>query len=704
MEFFCSTGLKRPVRLSESTRRFADESMRGKYGDMARAVPSVSVDSISDFDKLNVYEQYSLCINEIVRSCPVRLIDGEKIVGSATLGASIDHVVPAFRGGKPVFESVSHLTLGFSRVLKLGLNGIEREIKKSPESEYNTYLLKIIGYFRIWHSRYLDATADENPVCHSLLTRVPFEPPRNFHEAVESLWFTFAFTRLCGNWSGIGRIDEMLGSFLEKDLADGVLTLDEAREILAHFFIKGTEWIESNTPRASGDAQHYQNIILGGIDRDGREVTNDVTYLVLDIIEETGISDFPVTVRISERTDERLMRRIAEVVRYGGGIVAIYNEDLIISSLEKIGIDPIEARDFANDGCWEVQIPGNTYFTYLAIDAYSVLMKDTLGLPDDPKHFDSIDEIWASYSENMKKAIDFMAKHNAGDWRGKFDENGDFIWHPDNRPCEVVSLFEEDCAKNGRSYFMGGPKYNIISPHIGGAPDVGNSLHAIDEICFMQKVVSFDELMSAIRSNWKDREHLRQRLFNTVVYYGNDDDEADSYVVRVLDDFADAVLSHIHDTPVLFIPGVSTFGRQVEWMRSRTPSPMGTKADVILSGNASPTPGTDLKGPTAMIKSYCKADLSKQANGSALDLKLHSSVVSGENGIDGIVSLYRAFVKLGGFFIQTDIVDADLLREAQKHPEEYKTLSVRVSGWNARFITLDKEWQEMVIERTENNL
>ena len=703
MNFYCATWLSRPVRLSDETRRFAYESMHGKYGDMARRTPFVSVDSIPGFDGMDKTEQYSRCIDKIARSCPIRIIDGEKLVGSATLGSAIDHRVPAARNGNPVFESVSHLTLGFDRVLKIGLNGIETEIKSHPEHPYNEYLLKIIGYFRIWHSRYLTATEKSNPVCHSLLMRVPFEPPRTFYEAVQSLWFTFAFTRLCGNWSGIGRIDEMLGGFLEKDLASGVITLDEAREILAHFFIKGTEWIESNTPRASGDAQHYQNIVLGGIDRDGHDVTNRVTYLVFDIIEETGISDFPVTVRLSSKTDENLLRRASEVVRYGGGIIAFYNEDLIISSLQKVGFSLSDARGFANDGCWEVQLPGNTYFNYLAIDAYSVLTKDVMGLPDNIRHFDSIDEIWAEYESAIKEKIDFMATHNAGEWRGHY-ENGEFVWNTDTPPCEVVSLFEEDCAKNGRSYFRGGPKYSIISPHIGGAPDVGNSLHAIDKLCFKDRTVSYDELTNALRNNWNGYEHLRQRALNTVVYYGNDDDEADSYVTRVLDGFADAVLAHKNDTPILFIPGVSTFGRQIEWLHNRTPSPMGTKYDSILSGNASPTPGTDLKGPTAMIKSYCKADLEKQANGSALDLRLHSSVVSGDNGIEALVSLYRAFVRLGGFFIQTDIIDSAVLREAQLHPEEYKTLSVRVSGWNARFVTLDEEWQNMIIERTESEI
>ena len=144
MNFYCATGLSRPVRLSDETRRFAYESMHGKYGDMARRTPFVSVDNVPGFDGMDKTEQYSRCIDEIARSCPIRIIDGEKLVGSATLGSAIDHRVPAARNGNPVFESVSHLTLGFDRVLKIGLNGIETEIKSHPEHPYNEYLLKIL--------------------------------------------------------------------------------------------------------------------------------------------------------------------------------------------------------------------------------------------------------------------------------------------------------------------------------------------------------------------------------------------------------------------------------------------------------------------------------------------------------------------------------------------------------------------------------
>ena len=695
----CMTGLTRPERLRDETRQFALESMKGKYGDEARSSPAVSLDGIEGFDSLTPDEQYAAAVESIARDCPLRFIPGELIVGSATLGAAIDHVVPAFRNGRPVFPSVSHVTLGFRRILELGLDGIEAELDRYADKPYTVFLKRAAEAFRLWHGRILREAAEKNPACFALLGQVPMGPARTFHEAVQSLWMTFAFTRLTGNWSGIGRIDEMLGPYLKRDLEKGRLTLDEAREILAHFFIKGCEWIVSDTPVGSGDAQHYQNIVLSGVDENGEDVTNEVTYLVLDVIEELGISDYPVTVRLNRNSDPRLLRRIAEVVRYGGGIVAVYNEDLILSSLTGAGYPLEEARRFANDGCWEVQIPGNTYFIYGPFDGYSLLMKDVLGLPDSPKRFDSFDALWNAYADRLRSYADEVFRA-VSESRGSRNGDGEWVWQSSGPPCAVISLFTEDCAKNGRSYYEGGPRYTVFSPHIGGAPDAGNSLHAIDRLVFRDKLISFDALTELLRNDWEGAEPLRRYAQEKIPYYGNDDDEADSYVTRILDTFADAVLAHSRETPVLFIPGVSTFGRQIEWSAGRVPSPMGTKKCAVLSGNASPTPGTDTEGATAVVKSYCKADLKKQVSGAALDVRLHPSSVSGENGLAALAGLYRTFVALGGFFMQTDVIDSSVLEAAREHPEEYKTLSVRVSGWNARFVTLNREWQDMIIERT----
>jgi formate C-acetyltransferase len=358
MNFYTQNGGKRPIRLSEQTRIFAYESLGRKYGLDTLKTDSISLDNIENFSALSALEKYDIAILKIAEEAPIRICEGEKISGAATLGLAIKHLIPATYNGTHIFSSISHLTVDFETVLKEGINGIKAKAEASYEKHKGTdreafaeSCLTCINALEIWHKRYLDALKDrpEYKANYENLTRVPFAPAQSFYEAVQSLWFTFAFVRLCGNWPGIGRIDYLLGDYLKKDLADGTITLDEAREILSHFFIKGCEWINGKFI-GSGDAQHYQNIVLSGIDGNGKEITNEVTYLVLDILEEFGISDFPTTVRLNKSTDEKLLRRVAEVMRYGGGILAVNNEDLVINALVKDGYDEREARKFANDG------------------------------------------------------------------------------------------------------------------------------------------------------------------------------------------------------------------------------------------------------------------------------------------------------------------------------------------------------------------
>ena len=709
MIFYAQNGNERPIRLSEKTRLFAKESLDGKYGRETMKTDSVAIDGVPGLDKLLLIQKYDVAITEIAKRAPIRICDGERVSGAATLGMAIRHTVPATIGGKDVCQSVSHLTVDFETVLRCGVGSIEKLAKEKLDeyrgTEKETFAqsaVSCLAAFRIWHARYLEALREHPELSenYNALLRVPFEPAESFYEAVASLWFTFAFIRLCGNWPGIGRIDYLLGEYLRRDLECGAITLDEAREVLAHLFIKGCEWIGGNTGpfTGSGDAQHYQNILLGGTDQDDNEVENEVTYLVLDILEELGISDFPTTVRLNSATGDRLLTRVAEVMRYGGGTLAVYNEDKIIKTLLKNGYPEREARTFANDGCWEVQIPGKTYFAYRFFDGLQILQKKTLGEYTESVNYDSFEELYLAYASDLYEKVEEIAeRHISGftrvgdEWRWKW-----------MIPCTVVSLFEKGCIESGRSYFEGGPLYNVISPHIGGLADVVNGLYAIKKLVFDDKLISLPDLIDVLKCNWEGNEALRLHALNKYVYYGNDNDEVDAIATRLLSDFGDMCLSFNGRCGYRFPGGVSTFGRQLEWAPERLATPNGKRSGDILAANCSPTPGTDREGATAIIRSYCKIDFTKLATGAALDLKLLPSSVAGDEGLAALVALLRGFVALGGFFMQPDVVDASLLREAQEHPEDYQSLSVRVSGWNARFVTLDKCWQDMVIEQNEH--
>lgn len=709
MIFPTASHTPRPKRLSKETRAWAWESMHGKYGDDAMAHPFVTVDHIDGFDQKSKLEQYDLAVRLIAQESPIRITEQEKISGAATLGQGIIHWLPFTYQGERVIYAVSHLTIDFFHVLSEGIDGYSRRIVQKLQEpgleqdqiDFLHSLEHTIESLRIWHGRYLDATREIRPEIYRNLCQVPFGPARNFYEAVQSIWFIFAFVRLYGNFPGIGRLDQMLGGYLQKDLADGTLTLPQAREIMASFLIKGCEWIQSKSPINTGDAQHYQNLVLAGVDEQGKEITNEVTYLILDVVEELGISDYPITMRINQKTPEKLMRKIAQVMRHGGGIVAIYHEDLILRSLVKNGYPLEESRAFANDGCWEVQIPGRTDFGYMPFDAMQIL-NDALGIGPNktPRNFDSMEEIYQAFRAGVSGMVDWLFKdriQNAyclknGRWRAAHETT----------PCSVVSLFEEGCIDHAASYFDAGPQYIVRSPHIGGAPDAANSLYAIEKLVFEEKKVTLPELIQILNQDWEGQEELRLYVKNHYDYYGNDAAESDAWEARILNDFADLV----HDCkarhpeyPMHFIPGVSTFGRQVDWLPYRTATAFGFKKGEILAGNASPTPGTDVSGATAIIKSYCKADLEKMTCGAALDIKILPDTLKGEDGVQALKALMRGFCRLNGFFMQLDTVDLETLLAAQKNPEAYKTLSVRVSGWNARFITLKKQWQDMIIER-----
>ncbi len=706
--FPTASATPRPIRLRESTRAWAWESLHGKYGDEAMKNRFVSLDHIEGFDDLSFTEKYDHMIRTIVEQAPLRLCPEERICGAATLGDGIFELIPARRNGKTVSYADSHLTLRYDKVLREGLSSYEADINErltdvtlTPKQiRFLRSLGNVIDCIRILHGRYLAAAKDTRPDLYDLLCQVPFHPARNFREAVQSLWFIFAFTRLCGNWPGIGRIDWLLGDYLKKDLADGTLTTEEAREFFASFFIKGCEWIQSNTPPATGDAQHYQNIVLAGIDEDGVEVTNEVTFLCLEIVEELGISDFPITVRLNKNTSPELKRKMAEVIRHGGGVVAAYNEELILSALSDLGYPEREARTFANDGCWEVQIPGKTDFSYGPFDGLQ-LLNEALGVTADTiPDCGSMEEVYSLYADRLRSHIkdcyEGMIKtrfhYKDGHWESS---------KPEVSPLSVISLFEDDCIANARSYYDCGVRYTVRSPHFGGAPDVANSLYAIEKLVFEEKKVTFRELITILRNNWEGEEELRVYVKNKYTYYGNDFDEADAWHARVLNDFADIVTSFDEKgSPVKFIPGVSTFGRQINWLPDRTATAFGAKKGEILSGNDSPVPGTDAGSATAIIKSYCKSDLRKQSCGAALDIKLLPESIKGESGVTAIVGLLDGFHALGGNFMQIDTVDTETLLAAQKDPEKYKTLAVRVSGWSARFVTLNKEWQQMIIERS----
>ena len=695
-----------PRRLSDKTHVLAKLGISGEWG-RATVNAEVRLEEHVDVSGLSEEMKYAQSIKLIAEHAPLRVIPFERIVGSATLRESTGHNVPIYSR-----SSVSHTTIGFGNALKIGYKGLRKQIEDrlarggldAKGIDLLNAMLVCLAAADHWHARYMShltelvaaSKGDERANYEQVLANlrnVPENPPKTFAEAVQSLWFMYAFQRLCGNWSGIGRIDDMLGPCLKSDLASGTITIDEAREMIAHFWIKGTEWTGASPFGGSGDAQFYQNIVLGGVDADGKELTNEVTYLVLDVVEELHVSDFPIAVRLNHDSPKKLLRKMAEVQRHGGGIVAMYNEDVVIPALVKFGYPLAEARSFANDGCWEALIPGKTNFIYTPFDTLR-LLQIALGFEDPAKavpDYADFDALYAGFEKQLRQ-------HLEAHWVG-----GDY--HSKNAaPATMISMMVEGCIENARGYYDRGPKYTVLAPHAGGIANTANSLLAIKKLAYEDKLVTLKEFVDILHDDWKGQEPMRRLVSTRVATYGNDDDEADTMTKRVYDSYV-GMASEVHERGGVLMPaGISTFGREIEWRAQRRATADGHHIGEILATNFSPSPGTDKTGPTAALKSYCKMDYTKLPNIGTLELKVLPESVKGEAGVDALVALMRSFVRLGGCFLHIDVVDSAVLLDAQRHPEKYPNLSVRIAGWSARFATLNKDWQDMVIGRTQQRV
>ncbi len=684
--------LPHQMHLCDDTIRLATKAVMGEWGREMKPLPFKLEDKV-DVTGMSEYMKYAHSIRLISENAPLRYEPGMRLIGSATVLEAAGHSVPLYNQ-----SSVSHTTFGYEQALKSGHSAIRAKLEarlkdtdlSKRQRDYLESMRICLDAYGSWHKRNMELAAKNGETqIVAAMKRVPELPPSNFFEAVLSLHLTWAWTRLCGNWSGIGRFDKMLGPLLAKDLDAGKITIAEARELVAHFWLMGAEWTRPVGP-GSGDAQFYQNIVLGGIDEKGVEVTNPVTYLVLDVVEELRMSDFPIAVRLNPKSPELLLKRIAQVQRLGGGIIATYNEPVVIEAMTKLGYPLEEARNFTNDGCWEVLVPGKTAFTYVPFDTLQ-LLQDAMGVTNANAlipQYASFENLYAAFEQRLATHVKWH--HDIAD-----------AWQIGGLPATVPSLFVEGCIEKAADYNDRGSKYCQLACHAGGMADTANSLMAIKHAVYDAKLISWNDIVTAMRNDWRDNESLRRLIASRVPAYGNDNDEADAMAQRVYNSFTGLVAETKFRKGVFRPAGISTFGREIEWSPLRKATADGHHAGDILATNFSPSPGTDKYGPTAALCSYCKMDFTNMPGIGAFELKIMPSSVKGEKGIQTMVSLLKGFQKMGGCFLHIDVVDSAVLLDAQKHPEKYPNLAVRVAGWSARFATLNKQWQDMIINRTQ---
>lgn len=537
---------------------------------------------------------------------------------------------------------------------------------------------------------------------------VPAHAPRDFWEAVQMYWFVHlaTITELNG-WDAMspGHLDQHLGPFYEKGLADGTLTRDEAKELLACLFIK-----VNNTPappkvgvtaKESGTYNDFTNINLAGLKRDGTDGSNEVTYICLELFNELRLLQPQGNIQVSERTPDNVIRAAARVFRNGMGYPSVFNADMVIQEQMRVGKSLEDAREGGTSGCIETGCSGKEAYLlhgylnvpklleYVLSNGVDLLTGKQVSIKTgELSDFKTFDDLYAAFEKQMAYVVDTKIGV----------DNYLRYQYATNMAATYLSCVINDCIKNGKDYYNGGPRYNSDYIQCCGIGTITDSLSAIKKHVYDEGTYTLEELVAAMKDNWEGHEAMRLTLWNKTPFFGNDDDYADDIMRKVYDslfktiDGKHSILGPTYHLNMLSTTCHNYFGQKL------AATPNGRFSGMPESDGTSPSHGADRHGPTAVVKSLGKMDQVK-SGGTLLNQRFLPSVLAGEEGIEGVKNLIRAYFKLGGHHIQFNVVDEATLRDAQAHPDNYRGLLVRVAGYSDYFVDLDNYQQEEIIAR-----
>jgi len=539
---------------------------------------------------------------------------------------------------------------------------------------------------------------------------VPAHPPRTFWEALQMYWFVhLGFVTEYNPWDSFnpGRLDQHLYPFYRRDVEEGRLTKEKAKELLELFWIKFNNQPAPPkvgiTEEQSATYQDFALINVGGVKKDGSDAVNELSYLILDVVEEMRLIQPSACVQLSKKNPDRFLKRAIRVVKAGFGQPSIFNTDVIIQEFLRTGKSIEDARLGGPSGCVTISAFGKEsctltgYMNWVKIfelvlnNGVDPLTGEVVGIQmGDPRDFKTFEELMDAYKRQLKYFVDVKIKGN----------NIIERLYAQHLPAPYMSILFDDCIKKGEDYHAGGPRYRTTYIQGVGIGSLTDSMAAVKYHVFDKKTLSMEELLDAMKDNFEGKEELRQILVNKTPKYGNDDDYADSIATELFNAYFD-VLDGRPNTKggkyrVNLLPTTVHiyFGKVVGAM------PNGRKAHQPLSDGISPTQGADVNGPTAVIKSVAKIDHAR-TGGTLLNQKFIPQVLETEEGIEKLAHLVRTYFRFDGHHIQFNVVTADTLREAQRKPEEYKDLIVRVAGYSDYFCDIGRDLQEEIIARTE---
>lgn len=627
-----------------------------------------------------------------------------------------------------------HETIDYSRLLKKGLSGIKKEAQEKLESldltkpeDFKKYqflqaVIVTLDAAAAFAKRYADLASHlaaqainmhrkkELDAIASICRRVPLNPAGSFHEALQSIWFTHIVIRNEG-WGpglGFGRLDQYLYPFYQKDLSDGIITRDTARELASLFLIKVNDlaFISStvNIETLAGFPTMV-SITLGGVTPGGKDAVNELSYLLLEADEQVALNVEEITIRVNSSNSDAFLMKALEVSKILRGKFKFVSDNTIISLLLNEGRPVEHARDYVLVGCFTPAVPSYSLdvtggmvnapmILELALnDGVSRVTGEQVGpATGDPGKFKSYDDVWNAFKRQVEFFVPKMVTAR----------NIDTQLYAEFALCPFMSAFFKPCISNGKDLIAGGTAPNIRECFgFSGVPNVGDSLAAVKKVVFDDKLIDMAGLVKALDDNFKEKDRLLQAL-SKAPKFGNDIDYIDAIINDIIALFEAELVKYkglFGSKPAVAIStgtGHLLMGTQVG------ATPEGRKAgEPFAEGGISPHQGRNTSGPTATLRSVSKLDHLKIRGGSVLNMKFNPDVFADEKKKVKFLSMLRTYCESGGYHVQFNIISGETLRDAQKHPENYKDLLVRVATYSAYFVELSPRMQEDIIARTE---
>ena len=544
----------------------------------------------------------------------------------------------------------------------------------------------------------------------AICRRVPAHAPTTVHEALQHYWFIHlgVVTEL-NPWDSFnpGRLDQSLYPLYKKQLEEGTVTQEEVYEMLQSFWVKFNN--HPSPPKVGVTAEESNTytdfclINVGGVKEDGSDGVNEMSYILLDVIREMRLLQPSSMIQVSKKNPDRFIRAAVEIIKTGFGQPSVFNTDALVQEMLRAGKDVRDARNGGCSGCVETGafgteayiLPG--YFNLPKIleltlnDGFDKRTGKQIGLKTGTAtDYRTYEELFAAYKAQVQHFMRIKLTGNNIIERI-------FMKY---MPVPFLSVLIEDCIRNGKDYMCGGARYNSSYVQGVGLGSITDMLTALRYHVYDKKTIAMETMEKALANDFKGFEELQYQLVYHTPKYGNDDDYADEQEVQVFDMYYDVLSGHKSPRGADYRVNMLPTTCHVYFGKVTGATPDGRNAWKVLSEGISPVQGADTNGPTAVIRSAAKIDHIK-TGGTLLNQKFTPSLLSTEEGCNNLVHLIRAYFRMDGHHIQFNVVDADTLREAQKHPEDYRDLIVRVAGYSDYFNDLGEDLQNEIICRTE---